>query len=132
MGFLKRILGICATRPPRDAGCWSYAEGRLFIDLARAPELAAIGGAVRLEGGGLPLRVLVFNGPNDAFHAFANQCPHAGRRLDPMEDGSRVQCCSVGKSTFDLEGNRLSGSAKGPVKALALSVQGQSLLINLP
>jgi hypothetical protein len=79
---LQRIFGIPATRPPRDPGCWVYSVGRVQIDLIRAPELRRPEGAVRLEGGELPLKLLVMRGDDGRFHAFHNRCGHGGRCLD--------------------------------------------------
>ena len=112
--LFQRLLGLCATRPPADRGAWTFDGDRIVIDLNRAPELAAPHGAIRLEKNGLPERVLVVHG-DDGFHAFRNRCTHAGRRLDPVPGHGCVQCCSIGKSTFDWEGQVLSGSAKSPV-----------------
>lgn len=109
MGIFSRILGICKTKPPVHDDCWSYEEGNIRIDLARAPELAEVGGAVRLAGKGLPVRVLVMRAKDDRFRAFENRCTHMGRRLDPLPDQAALQCCSVSKSTFDEKGEYISG-----------------------
>ncbi len=127
MGILKRILGICETRPPADAGCWSYADGKVEIDLDRAPELAAKGGAIRLEGGSLPMRVLVLHGEDGAFHAFPNRCTHMGhRRLDPLPGEQKIRCCSIGRSTFDYSGRKISGLAPEGLQPLGVElVEGE-------
>lgn len=52
MGILKRILGICKTKPPSDTGCWDFKKGMVVMDLSRVPELSQPGGAIRLEGRG--------------------------------------------------------------------------------
>jgi nitrite reductase/ring-hydroxylating ferredoxin subunit len=131
MGFWSRILGICRTRPPADAGCWSYAPGELTLDLDRAPELESPGGAIRLEGNGLPGRLLVVHGGDGRFHVFRNKCTHGGRRLDPLPGQEAIQCCSVGKSTFDYAGQKISGPAKGELTALPVDRQGPRLVIRV-
>jgi nitrite reductase/ring-hydroxylating ferredoxin subunit len=131
MGFFKRLFGICRTQPPTDPGCWELAEGGVAVDLGRASELERKGGAIRLEGGGLGRRLLVFRGEDDAFHAFENRCDHGGRRLDPLPGAERIECCSMGKSTYDYSGNRISGAAKGPVKVLEVERTGDKLLIKV-
>ncbi len=132
MGLFSRLFGICRTKPPADPGCWTLSDGRLELDLARTPELSARAGAVRLEGGGLPVRVLVFRGEDDALYAFVNVCPHARRRLDPVPDASTVECCSVGRSRFDYEGQRLSGMAKDPVTPLEVTEEEDKVVVALP
>jgi len=129
MGLLKRILGICETQPPADAGCWQVKEGQVEIELARAPELSAPGGAVRLEGQGLPMRVLVVHGPDNRYLAFHNKCTHGGRRIDPLPGTDQVRCCSVSKSTFDYEGRVVSGPAKGPLTPFPVTAEGGALRI---
>jgi nitrite reductase/ring-hydroxylating ferredoxin subunit len=129
--FFQRLLGLCATRPPADPGCWSLSGTVLTIDLQRAPELEAAWGAIRLEGRGLPERILLVKTGDRSFQAFRNRCTHAGRRLDPMPGTDRVQCCSVGRSTFDGQGARLAGPARNRIVAYPLHMEGQRLHVDL-
>ena len=131
MGFFKRIFGICETRPPLDAGCWTYGNGKVEVDLGRAPELGRREGAIRLEGGGLPERILVFQGNDGEFHALVNKCMHMGRRIDPLAGSSNVRCCSVSKSTYDYTGKVISGPAKGPLTSLPVKSENGRLVIGL-
>lgn len=127
--WYQRLLGIPATRPPGDPGSWSYSGGALVLDLTRVPELAPPGAAIRLEGCGLPVRVLVVHGNDGAFHAFRNRCRHFFRRLDPVPGTGTIQCSSVSKATYDLEGNVVSGPARGPVTTYPTTVEGGKLTI---
>jgi nitrite reductase/ring-hydroxylating ferredoxin subunit len=129
MSIWKRILGISNTKPPAEAGCWTYGNGTLEVDLARVRELDRPGGAIRLEGGGLPVRVLVVHGEKGKYYALKNKCTHFGRRLDPLPGQPQIQCCSVNKSTFDYTGKKVSGPAKGPVTILPLEDKGGRLVI---
>jgi nitrite reductase/ring-hydroxylating ferredoxin subunit len=132
MGILKRVFGICETKPPADGGSWSYAGGKLIVDLGRTPELAQRGGAVRLEGAALPARVLVVNGLDGQYHAFRNKCTHmGGRRIDPLSGESMIRCCSVGKSTFDYTGKRISGSATEALPVFAIEHSSGKLVIDM-
>lgn len=130
MGIFAKIFGICSTPKPADPGCWTFADGKIEIDLARAAELDSAGGAVRLEGKPLPVRVLVVRDNNEFFHAFPNRCTHAGhRRLDHLADEGKVKCCSVGQSIFDYEGNRCSGSASASISPLRVENSDGKLTI---
>jgi len=120
MGLFKRILGICETQPPQDSDGWSFKDGNIEIDFSRVKELGVPGGAIRLEGKGLPQRVLVFKGNDGAFHAFMNKCSHGGRRLDPVQGEDKVRCCSLGRSTMDYQGKVLSGPAKHDITTYAV------------
>jgi nitrite reductase/ring-hydroxylating ferredoxin subunit len=127
---LQRLLGIPATSKPNDPTCWHYAQGRLTIDLSKATELAKPGMALRFEGGDLPVRVLVVYGENEKYFAFQNRCTHMGhRRLDPVPGTPTVQCCSVNKSTYDLEGNKLYGPAPRAVTTYTTHLDGDQLVV---
>ena len=96
------------------------------------PELAKPGGAVRLEGRGLPVRVLVVRGEEGNYRAYHNQCTHlGGRRLDPLTGTQALKCCSVGQSVFAPDGKHISGPAPKPIAVFAIEVQGERLLIRL-
>jgi nitrite reductase/ring-hydroxylating ferredoxin subunit len=132
MGLFKRILGLCSTPRPADAGCWQRVADGIEVDLARAPELAQPGGAVRLEGRGLPVRVLVVRGEGGTFRAYRNQCTHlGGRRLDPLPGTSTLCCCSVGQSVYDAAGKNVSGPAPKPIAVFPVEERGGKLRIQL-
>lgn len=132
MGFFKRLFGLCDTQEPQDPTCWSVSEGRIAIDLARAPELSAPGGALRLEGNRLGVRVLVVHGQDGAFHAFPNRCAHFGRRLDPLGQEARIRCSSLGMSTYDYAGHPLSGAAGRDIQPFKVEKEENriSILLN--
>lgn len=130
--FFQRIFGVSATYKPLDPQCWSFSGGKILIDLNRATELKKPGGALRLENGGLPMRVLVIRGDDGKFHAFHNRCSHIGhRRLDPVAGTGTVQCCSVGKSTYTYEGKKVFGPATGSIKTLKAEAEGERLVVFL-
>jgi nitrite reductase/ring-hydroxylating ferredoxin subunit len=129
--IFQRIFGICATKQPADEECWHYENGKVIVDLSRAPELSKPYGAVRLEKKDLPSRVLVFKSEDDRYHAFNNQCSHAKRRLDPIPGTQKVQCCSIGKSTFDYEGNVVSGTGKKDVQTYPVVLEEGRLVITV-
>jgi nitrite reductase/ring-hydroxylating ferredoxin subunit len=129
--LFQRILGIPQTRVPANPDCWRLEDGKLSLDLDRAPELAEEFGAIRIEAGNLPHPVLVMRDGQGRYRAFRNQCSHGKRRLDPVPGTETVCCCSVGKSTFDYDGKVLSGSAKAPVDTLPVEVREKRLLIRL-
>lgn len=128
----QRLLGIPETSKPVNSDCWEYSHGVLKIDLDKATELNRRGTGIRLEGRGLPKRVLVYQDIYGSFYAFHNRCTHMGhRRLDPLPGENCLQCCSVGKSRFDLRGNNLSGPAKKPIHAFNCETADRFLYIYL-
>jgi nitrite reductase/ring-hydroxylating ferredoxin subunit len=129
--IFQRIFGRPATKPPKDVKCWTYAGGKVIIDLDRAPELSEVGGAIRLESDELPKHLLVVCGLDGEFHVFCNQCAHMGRRLDPVPGTETVQCCSIGKSTYDYEGNKLAGPAPRAITRYALEATDGKLIVTI-
>jgi nitrite reductase/ring-hydroxylating ferredoxin subunit len=130
--FFQRIFGTPATPKPSNPQCWAFSEGKILIDLKRTTELNKPGGALRLEDGGLPVRVLVIRGDDGKFHAFHNRCTHIGhRRLDPVPGTGTVQCCSVGKSTYTYDGKKVHGLPTGAIKAFKVEVDGDRLVVFL-
>ncbi len=130
-GLSNRLNGIPETQLPQIDGAWTYADGTLSLDLTKLPELDDLGGAVRIEGDDLPEPILVILGEDDNYYAFKNVCTHAGRMIDPVAGTMTLQCCSVSSSTFDYEGNVLSGPAEGALSGYPLSVEEDQLLITL-
>lgn len=131
MGLIKKIFGVCETKAPADKDSWRVEGGQLLMELPRLPELRFEGGAVRLEGNGLPSRVFVIRGKGELFHTFENRCTHMGRRLDPGKKPGQVSCCSVSGSAFDFDGNPVAGAAKRGVKTYGVVRDGERLVIAL-
>lgn len=132
MGFLGRIFGICHTPLLADASAWRLDGSTLEVDLAKVPALADAGSAVRLEGGTLPVRVVLLHGVDGTWHAYENRCTHMGRRIDPVPGAAQLECCSVGKSTWDYEGRRVAGSATEELKVFPAEREGDTLRVELP
>jgi nitrite reductase/ring-hydroxylating ferredoxin subunit len=130
--LIQRIFGIPATPKPQNPNCWTFNEGKLVVDLRMAGELQKPGGALRLEGRGLPRRVLVIRDEDGRLHAFHNRCTHLGhRRLDPVPGTATVQCCSVNKSTYAYDGHKIRGPAPASLTTYPTRIEGNSLLIHL-
>ena len=128
--IFQRILGIPQTAKPANPDSWHYSEGNLTVDLKKTPELKNKGGAIRLEGSNLPVRILLIANKVGDFYAFHNRCSHFGnRRLDPVPETDTVQCCSVNKSTYDLNGNKIFGPAPNPIKVFPVSKYDDKLTI---
>lgn len=130
--FFQRLLGISATAKPDIDSCWNYANGKLTIFLSKASELKTPGGAARFEGKNLPVRVLVVYGEDGEYRAFQNRCTHMGhRRLDPVPGTGTVQCCSVNKSTYDSNGNKIFGPAPRPVTRYRVEKDQEKLIVSI-
>lgn len=131
MKFLKRMFGVCETKQPADPDCWRYEAGRLEVDLLHAPELADKGGALRFEGDVLPKRVLVVHGADDEFRAYHNKCTHVGRRIDVLDAGELLECCSVSKSGYALTGQNLRGPGRDALALFPTTMAESKLFVEL-
>jgi len=131
MKFLKRLFGICETQLPGDSQAWSVQDGSVQIALSRMPELKTPGSGVRLEGKATVTRLLVFHGDDGHYHAIENRCTHMGRRIDMIPGSHTIECCSVSKSTFAYDGQPLGGAAKTPVKTFPVTLDGETLTIEI-
>lgn len=129
--IFQRIFGICVTKPPANEDCWTFDNGKIIVNLSRAPELSEKNGAIRLEKKDLPERVLVIHGEDGDYHAFKNSCTHGKRRLDPIPETQQVQCCSVGKAVFDYNGKLVSGSAKEDIIIYEITNDDGKLVITI-
>ena len=128
----QRIFGISATDKPKDDSGWHYASGQLTISLERIPELTRLGTAVRFEGKRLPVRILVVFGEGKQYQAFQNRCTHLGhRRLDYVPGTETIQCCSVNKSTYTFDGNKIHGPAPRPIHTYPVDVGEKELRIKI-
>jgi cytochrome b6-f complex iron-sulfur subunit len=129
-GFIKAILGICQTKP-LSSDLWSLEEDKVRVKLSQMPEPLPKGGAVYLAGQGLSMPILILRTEDDQYLAFANRCTHAKRKLDPVPGESKLRCCSVFHSTFDLDGKRLTGPAKDSLTRYTAEKSNGDLIIAL-
>jgi nitrite reductase/ring-hydroxylating ferredoxin subunit len=129
--IFQRLFGISATKAPDDSGCWTYSEGRIVVDLNRAPELAGPGGAISFEGRDLPKRVLLIHSDDDEYIAFCNHCSHMGRRLDPVPGTNEIQCCSVSKTTYNNSGDVISGPVEMPLTQYTVHRESEKIVITI-
>ncbi|MBU0514285.1 MAG: Rieske 2Fe-2S domain-containing protein [Proteobacteria bacterium] len=130
VGFFKSVFGICNT-PRLPTEYWRRDGEKVFFRLSDAPELKGPDGAVYPAGAGLEAPVLVVNAGDQGFVAFRDKCAHMGRKLDPVAGQSQIRCCSLGKSTYDLSGEKVSGPAKGPITDYPVEFRDGELFITV-
>ena len=131
LSFIDRLKGEPLTELPQIDGAWALDGETLTLDLTKLPELDSLGGAVRIEGEVLTDPILVVLGEDGNYYAFKNACTHGGRMIDPLAGTMTLECCSASKSTYDYDGNVLSGPAEGPLTSYALETLNDNLIINL-
>jgi cytochrome b6-f complex iron-sulfur subunit len=126
--FFKALAGICETRPLSPT-LWELQGNEVVVRIRDVPELQRQGGATYLQGKGLHTPVLIVRGDDGDYHCFSNRCTHMGRKLDPVQGKPELRCCSVSHSTFDFQGAKLSGPAKGPIQPYTSHVENDELVI---
>lgn len=127
--LLDRIQGISDTPLLENKAAWTYTEPTLTLELDQIPELAQPGHGIRLEDDSLPDRLLIVYGEDSSYYVYLNKCTHGERRIDPV--GGKLECTSFSKATYDYNGEKLSGPAKGPLTTYEASVVGNQLVITL-
>ena len=74
----------------------------------------------------------MFYGNDGKFHAVTNKCTHiGGRRIDPIEGSEALQCCSVMGSTYNYDGEVISGPAKKSLTAFSMEQKDGTLIITI-
>jgi len=114
-----------------SSNLWSLEGNKVHVKLSQMPDPLSEGGAIYLKGKGLGKPVLIVRTEEDQYLAFENSCTHGHRKLDPVAGESKLRCCSFGHSTFDYDGNRLSGSAKDPIKRYVVEESDGDLIVTL-
>ena len=112
--FFRAIAGVCQTQPLAP-GSWTKDGDEIRVNIGAVEQLNQPDGAVYLTGQGLARPILLVRSSEGPLLACQNACTHGGRKLDPVPGESTLRCCSVGHSTFDYKGARISGSAKDPL-----------------
>ncbi|MFC1999569.1 ubiquinol-cytochrome c reductase iron-sulfur subunit [Chloroflexota bacterium] len=138
VNFFKALFGKCGTESLPSENWTVEEDGKITIKLGESelPELCEQGKAVYLKGQGLKRPILVIRTEADTYLAYTNRCTHSlHRKLDPTtgpDPGQPIlRCCSLGHSTFDYEGNVLSGPAKNPLDRHEIEMSDGNLVITL-
>ena len=133
----RTFVGACATAMfgPLLAGCASLVarpvtpvNGRIELARQQYPELAQVGGSLKLlpDGGSEPVYVLVLDDGTVA--ALSPICTHLGCTVEIQ--GPRLVCPCHG-STYDRRGGVLVGPATRALKQFPVRESGGLLTIDL-
>ena len=93
----------------------SDVAGLYTLDISTIPDLAEIGGSVRITIPGIALspRVIVTRVSEDRFEAVNARCPHQGYRVRARQEGEDYLECEAHYSHFAYDGTYISGPANG-------------------
>ena len=125
------ISGVGAT-PDIAPDAYDVAEDKsLAIDLDQVPELARVGGSVKILDSEIDDSLIVARVAEDAYVAASIRCTHRGVEVEYRADDNCFKCASLGGSRFKTNGEKIGGFAKGPLKTYRVSFHGNILLVRL-
>lgn len=102
---------------------------RIFLD--KVPELASVGGAIKILDSRINDSLIVVREAEDVYVAASIQCTHRGVEVEYRADDNCFQCASLGGSRFKTNGEKVRGFAKGPLKTYPISCEGNILVVRL-
>ncbi len=132
--------GGCATfsktgSTPAIAADAYTIEGRTAtIRLGKVPELASVGGAVKIIDLRLPQPIIVGRAGDAEFFALSLLCTHRGVEVEYRHADRQVRCASLGHSRFGTDGSRVRGPARRPLQRIDTKLnpdeQGGALVVS--
>lgn len=122
------LLGS-SNAPVVPAEAISESDGKITLDLNQIPSLQTKPGSAKTEIG--DTKLLIARKSDGDFLVFENKCTHGGQELNFEPGESRFRCTSLGHSKFTLEGEKIAGPAKGPLKKFEFEQEGDKLAIML-
>jgi len=102
------------------------------IRLDRVPELALVGGSVKILDSTIDDSLIVARIAEDVYVAASINCTHRGVEVEYRPGDKCFKCASLGGSRFKTDGEKIRGFAKGPLKAYPVSSEGNILIVQLP
>lgn len=137
-GFLRGLAGVSAGAAATGlAGCapdispapvvdaQKDGEGRVYLEVARYPDLSREGGAITLRVTG-EQPVLVMHPSGNQYSVVSSTCTHSGCPLG-FQDGEAICPCHL--SRFALDGTVTHPPARAPLKAYAASFDADTGLL---
>ena len=101
------------------------------IRLDRAPELALVGGAVKILDSNIDDSLIVARVAENTYVAASIKCTHRGVEVEYQADDKCFECASLGGSRFKTSGENICGFAKSPLKTYSVSTEGNILVVRL-
>jgi nitrite reductase/ring-hydroxylating ferredoxin subunit len=95
----------CCTLAEAPAGAVRIESGLVTIDLARTPELARAGGAVKIVDSARKLQIVVARPGKSDFVALDQKCTHGGGSLTYVHRHKHLYCTCWGHAIFALDGS---------------------------
>ena len=120
--------GISKT-PSANPDAITFDGNVLTIDLASEPTLRRIGGAVKVRNDEVPDGLIIACLAERRYAIASLLCTHRGVELEYDHQKTRFECPSIGSSVFSLDGTRVSGMARQPLRSYEAALEGDILTI---
>jgi Rieske Fe-S protein len=131
LGLVTAVVAACTTygKKPEAAGESSTTTAAPPASGGAAPTANVIAKTADVPvGSGVIVGDVVVTQPSaGVFKGFSAKCTHKGCTVDKVADGT-IDCPCHG-SKFNLDGSVANGPAQTPLKAQAVTVQGDSILL---
>jgi Rieske Fe-S protein len=111
-------LSGCATfskignTPSVPAGSYVIENKNIKLGLDKVPELAQIGGSVKIIDPKLPQPIIIGRNGETGYAVVSIKCPHRGVEVEYKHSDKQFRCASLGHSTFATDGTYKKGLAK--------------------
>jgi Rieske Fe-S protein len=125
------LSGVGAT-PEIAPDAYDIGEDQgLRIRLDKVPELARVGGSVKILDSAIDDSLIVVRKTEDVYVAASIKCTHRGVEVEYRAEDNCFRCASLGGSRFKTSGEKIGGFAKGPLKTYPVSPEGNILVIRV-
>ena len=125
------IFGVGAT-PSIAPDAYSIGNDKsIRICLDKVPELAVVGGAVKIVDANINDSLIVVREAEDVYVAASIKCTHRGVEVEYRAEDKCFKCASLGGSRFKTNGEKVRGFAKGPLKTYPISCKDNVLVVRL-
>lgn len=125
------ISGVGATPSIAPDAYDIEEDGTVRICLDKVPELAFVGGAVKIVDAKINDSLIVVRETDDIYVAASIKCTHRGVEVEYRAEEKCFKCASLGGSTFKSNGENIRGFAKRPLKTYPISCKDNLLVVRL-
>jgi Rieske Fe-S protein len=125
------ISGVGAT-PSIAPDAYSIGEDEsIRICLDKVPELALVGGSIKIVDTNIHDALIVVRETEDVYVAASIKCTHRGVEVEYRADDKCFKCASFGGSRFKINGEKVCGFAKGPLKTYPTAREDNIVVVRL-
>jgi nitrite reductase/ring-hydroxylating ferredoxin subunit len=125
------IPPLCCTTQGLPPVSVTIENGKITVDLSRAPELRRTGAAFRIVEVDRKVNLILIHAGHGHYVAMDRSCTHGGAQCTYNPKRRTVQCTSLNHAEYDLGGRLLHGRTHGDLRTYPTRVAGTTLEILL-